>query len=179
MCALEVERPMGASVTAHFRLPKDVYDSLVLEAKTRGVSLNTLVNQIVTIHSSDDWLMEEMGMLKIMKESYRLLLEMVPDERLSEYGKAVVQSGPTASMMARKGSISPDAILDELRLRSRGGWYSLHETKGEGGKKVFTLMHDLGPRFSVILGTGYLTEFGLVGIHPKITSTSTSVTIEY
>jgi len=178
MTALDVERSMRASVAGHFRVWKDVYGSLEEEARTRKVSLNTLVNQVLSSHTRDDLLFEEEGFVKMTKNTVRLALSFIPDDKLTELGSLAAMSGADARMLARSNCITLDTVLDELRLFSRSGWYSLNEAK-RNGKEVISLIHDLGPRESVLIGAYAMNLFALVGVRPKITTTSSSVMIEY
>jgi hypothetical protein len=169
---------MRASVPGHFRVWKDVYDSLEDEAKTRGVSLNSLVSQVLSIHARDDRLLEQVGYVKMPKGAYRLVLSMMSDEKLIEFGAAVHGAGPDALILARSGAITLDSILADMHIRSRGGWFSVSEV-GRNGKRTITLMHDLGPRFSIVLGAGVTASCALIGVRPKITTTDSSVTAEF
>jgi len=178
MAALDVERSPKASVVGHFRVWKDVYASLENESRARRVSLNTLVNQVLSTHAGDDLLFEEEGFVKMTKNTLRVVLSLIPDDRLSEFGSLAAKNGPDARMLARSDCINKDTVLDELRLFSRSGWYSLNETK-KNGNEVISLIHDLGPRESIVLGAYAMGLFALAGVRPKITTTSTSVMIEY
>ncbi|MGA2664874.1 MAG: hypothetical protein ABSF83_08025 [Nitrososphaerales archaeon] len=93
-------------------------------------------------------------------------------------GRAFAMSGPDSLMPARKGEVSPDAILDSLRLYSKVGWYSMHEAK-RNGMECAAFIHGLGPKYSIILVASIKTLFAEVGLRPKITSTHSSVTVEY
>jgi hypothetical protein len=178
MRALDPEGSARTSVVGHFRVWKDVYDSLEDEARTRRVSLNTLVNQVLSTHTRDDLLWEEMGYVKLTKNAFRAFLSRIPDDELEELGLALSKDTPSAMMLARKGEVNLDAVLDYLRFRSRAGWFSLNESK-RSGRDTISFMHDFGPRESVLLRSYFTSLFGLVGVRPKITTTSTSVMIEF
>ena len=178
MTAVELEGSKPTSVVGHFRVWKDVYDSLEDEARTRRVSLNTLVNQVLATHTRDDLVWEEMGYLKLTKIAFRDILSHVPDDELEELGTSFAKETPSAMMLARRGVVDLDAILDYLRFRSRAGWFSLNETK-RNGRDTLCFMHDFGPRESVLLRSYFVSLFALVGVRPKVTTTSTSVMVEY
>jgi len=169
---------MKASVPGHFRVWKDVYDSLENEARTREISLNVLVNQVLSSHTRDDLLFEEEGFVKMTKNTVRIVLSLIPDDKLAEFGSLAAKSGADARMLARSDCITVDTVLDELRLFSRSGWYSLNEARKKG-KEVIALIHDFGPRESVVLGAFTSGLFALAGVRPKIRTTSSSVMIEY
>lgn|GEM_PF-6064016 len=170
------------TVSVHFRLWDDVYDSLQNEASSQKVNLNTLLNQVLSTHTRDDLLFEEEGFVKMTKNTLRAALSLIPDDKLSEFGRLAAKNGPDARMLARSDCITLDTVLDELRLSSRSGWYSLNEGK-RAGKEVISLIHNLGPttgpRQSAVLSAYVTGLFALVGVRPKITTTSTSVMIEY
>ena len=182
MTALEVEGSMRRSVSVHFRISTDMYDSLEEEARKKNVSLNTLLNGVISAHTRDDLLFEEGGFVKMTKNTLRVVLSLIPDDKLSEFGRLAAKNGPDAGMLARSDCITLDTVLDELRLFSRSGWYSLNEAK-RNGKKIISLIYDLGPttgpRQSVALGAYVTGLFALIGVRPKIRATSSSVMIEY
>jgi hypothetical protein len=178
MTAVDVEGLMRASVPGHFRVWKDVYDSLELEARTRKVSLNTLVNQVLSTHTRDDVLWEEMEYMKLTKIVFRAFLSRIPDDELAELGAALANDTPSTMMLARKGVVDLDAVLDYLRFGSRAGWFSINESK-RNGRTTLCFMHEFGPRYSVLLHSYFINLFGLIGIHPKVISPDSSVIIEY
>jgi len=177
MAAVRVESTR-LTVAGHLRVPKDVYDSLEAEARARGMSLNALVSQVLSTHTRDDRVLEQVGGAKMPREAFRLILSMVPDDKLSEYGSASATHVKNTMMIANSHGVDLRAVLDELRLASRCGWYSFHEAKKDG-KTVITLVHDFGPRYSVVCAASSTALFGLVGVRPKITTTDSSVMIEY
>jgi hypothetical protein len=178
MTALDFEGSMRTSVVGHFRIGKNVYDALEAEARARKISLNTLVNQVLYSHTLDDWVCEEVGFVKMPKDSFRAILAAIPDDKLRGLGAGAVKAGRDTLMLTRSGAITLDAILEDIRFLSRCGWCSLHEAK-VSGKTVITLAHEFGPRQSVLVAADVENSFGLVGIHPRITTTNSSVVIEF
>jgi hypothetical protein len=178
MTALRVSGSRKTSVVGHFRISKDVYESLEEEARKAGVSLNTVVNQVLTVHSHDDLIWQEIANVRLSKIAFRAFLSRIPDDELAELGSLLARDTPSAMMLARKGAINLDAVLDYLHFRSRSGWFSFHESKSNG-KDVLSFIHEFGARDSVLLSSYFTSLFGLIGIHPKVTSTNSSVMVEY
>jgi len=178
MAALEVDRYRRASVVGHFRVWEDVYDSLEAEAKTHKTSLNTLVNQVLSTHTRDDLLWEEMEYVKLTKIAFRAFLDRIPDDELAELGAVLANDTPSTMMLARKGVVDLDAVLDYLRFRSRAGWFSMNESK-RNGMTTLCFMHEFGPRESLLLRSYFMSLFGLIGIHPKVITSNSSVVVEY
>jgi hypothetical protein len=174
----ELQDPKKPGVPGHFRIWKDVYNSLEDEARAREVSLNTLVNQLLSTHTRNNSVYEKLGVVKMPKDTYRLALQLIPDDKLGEFGRELVKRYPTSLMLARKGAITIDAVLNELSDATKMGFFSLYEAERDG-MKVISLTHDLGPRYSVVLSAAVTALFELVSVRPRITITDSSVTVEY
>jgi hypothetical protein len=175
--ALDAEDTSRKSVSVHFRIWTDVYDSLENEARRRKVNLNTLVNQMLSTDTRDDLQLEEMGFLRMSRDVYRSYLSMIPDDKLKELGTLTASSEDTV-LLVRSGTIDLDAVLDELRLLSRLGWNSFQHTK-RNGKETISMVHDFGPRRSIVTAAFVTGLFALAGVHPKVTTTHSSVVVEY
>jgi len=178
MAAIDVRTSMKESVPGHFRIWKDVYESLEEEATKRKVSLNTLVNQVLSTHTRDDVLYEEVGFIKMTRDTLRVALSLIPDDKLCEFGALAANTGADARMLARDDTMNIDAVREELRFFSRSGWFSINEAK-KNGREVISLLHDFGPRGSLAFGPYVTGLFALVGVRPKVRATSSSVTIEF
>ena len=175
--ALDAGGSGRTSVSVHFRIWTDVYDSLEKEANKRKVNLNTLVNQMLSTDTRDDLQLEEMGFLRMSRDVYRTYLSLIPDDKLKELGALTAETEDTV-MLARSGTVTLDAVLDELRLLSRFGWNSFQQTK-RNGKETISLVHDFGPRRSIVTAAYVMGLFALAGVHPKVTTTHSSVMVEY
>ncbi|MGA2200298.1 MAG: hypothetical protein ABSG45_10205 [Nitrososphaerales archaeon] len=165
------------SISVHFRIWTDVYESLEDEATRRKVNMNTLVNQLLS-HDMHDYLpLQEMGFLKMSRDVYLACLSAIPDDKLNDVGIMSAKSEDTV-MLARSGVINLQAVLEELNLVSSFGWYSFQQGS-TNGKKTIDLVHSLGQRYSVVLGGFVKGMFALAGVHPKVTTTHSSVMVEY
>jgi hypothetical protein len=178
MSAIELERAARISVVGHFRVSKDVYDSLEEEAMRQRVSLNTLVNQVLGTHTRDDVLWQEMGFVKLTKTAFRAYLNSIPEGKLDDLGPVMAKETPSSIMLARKGAVNLESLLDFLRFRSRAGWFSMIESS-RNGSQVICFMHDFGTKESTILRSYFINLFGLVGIRPKIITSNSSVVVEF
>jgi len=177
MTTLEARASMRRSTSGHFRISESVYLGLEKEAAAKRVSLNTLVNQVLSTHLSDDLLTEEMRFMRMSRPVSISYLNMVPDEKLAELGRIDAKS-EDAVLLARSGAITLDAVLDELQLLSRFGWFSYRREK-INGEETINMAHDLGPRFSTVVGAYLAGVFALAGLHPKITTTSSSTMVRF
>ena len=177
MTTLEDRTSARRSTSGHFRIWESVYLGLEKEAATKRVSLNTLVNQVLSTHVSDDLLMEEMRFLRMSRPVYTSYLNMIPDEKLAELGRIDAKS-EDAVMLARSGAITLDAVLDELRLLSRSGWFSFRHTK-VNGENTISMTHDFGPKFAIVVAAYLAGVFAMASVHAKITTTSSSFMVRF
>ena len=116
----------------HLRVWTDVLESLEDEVKTHRVSPSTVVNQVLVAHTRDDWVLQELGYVKMPKETYSKMLQRQPEVSSEEFSKYVVSDTERTIMATVNGAVDIDAVLDGLRHLSRWGWFSIREaTRGE------------------------------------------------
>ena len=175
---LETEHARTKSIVGHFRVCEDVYDLLEGEATEHNISLGSLVSQVLSSHAYDDAVWKEVGSVKLTKPAFVNLIKMLPDEKLAEWGGSLVETGPDSMMLERKGRIAIDSVIDVLRLFSKAGWFSVHESRVDGHDAI-TFIHDLGPKYSIVLRASLMELFTRVGISPRIKLTDTSVMVQY
>ena len=161
----------------HFRLWDDVYDSLQMEARSQKVNLNTLLNQVLSTHTRDDLILQEEGFVKAPDSTVRATLKLIPDDKLSEWGRTAVEGDVGTRILARSGAINLESALEEIRFGARCGWFKFDERNEK--KRKISLVHEFGPRYSVFLGAAVTTSLAQLGLRPKITTTDSSVMIDY
>jgi hypothetical protein len=107
-----------------------------------------------------------------------VFFRFLPEDKLSTVGAEVVEHAMVPLMLARKGEITLDAVLDNIQQGAVLGWYSCYQSR-VNGKQVLSLTHDFGPKDSHVLAATVSKVFDLVGIRPKVTTTDSSVVVEY
>jgi hypothetical protein len=148
------------------------------EARKRNISLNTLVNQLFLSFANFDRYFQKFGMTKISKVSYRKTLKVIPDAEVVELAREVAQNSGKVVILARYGAVSLKGVLDWLKdLADYAHWFEYHEAHSPEGKRVITLTHDMGVKFSTFMVTYTKELFGLISMNPKLTSTEDSITI--
>jgi len=166
------------TVTRSFRISETAFVALEEEAKKRNISVNTLVNQLFLSFATFDRYFQKFGMLKISKVAYRKTLGAVSDEEVIELAREVARNSGKVVNLARYGTISLKGILDWLKdLSDYANWFQYNEVQSREGKRVITLTHDLGTKYSTFM-VAYAQElFGQIPLAPKLTSTEDSITI--
>ena len=166
------------TVTRSFRISQSAYKALEEDASGRRISLNTLVNQLLLAHANMGRFQDKLGAIRIARPSFVHLLNACSDEALIEVARSVVLDSPRAQMLAKYGTLSLSTVLDYMRtMIAYGGWGEYSEVENQG-KLVITQTHDLGRKGSVFISNVLESIFGMVNIHPKMSSSEHSITIE-
>lgn len=166
------------TVTRSFRINEGAFLALEEEARKHNISVNTLVNQLFLSFANFDRHFQKFGMAKISKVSYRKTLKSLPDPEVVELAKEVAQNSGKVVILTRYGTMSLKGVLDWLRdLADYGHWFEYNEVHSPEGRRVITLTHDLGAKFSTFMVTYSRELFGQISLDPKLSSTEDSVTI--
>jgi len=166
------------TVTRSFRINESAFSAIEEEAKKRNISVNSLVNQLFLSFANFDRYFQKFGMTKISKVSYRKTLRSVPDAEVTELAREVAQNSGKVVILARYGTMSLKGLQDWLKdLSDYANWFQYNEVDSPEGKRVITLTHDLGTKFSTFM-VAYAKElFGQIAMVPKLSSTEDSITI--
>jgi hypothetical protein len=178
MALIEENESAKASVPRHFRIQRDVYDSLEEEAKKLEVSLNWLVNRVLSNHTRDDWILDSMGLVKMPDEVFREFVSLIPEDKMRELGSRVASTILPSMMLEMDGTVNLGAVLNSLQLMSRGGAFVVHESHKNGRRRI-SLTHRNGPKLSAYYSGLVPTLFAQAGVTVKIKTTSDSITFEY
>jgi predicted DNA-binding ribbon-helix-helix protein len=167
------------TVTRSFRISEESFMALEEDAKHHNVSVNTLVDQLFDAHANYERFIGKMGMMRMAKLTFRRILDHTPPEEVATAAKQHARDQGKVAAIAKYGELNVTNILEGLTLMfTYGGWGEFHETRSSHGKRVITLMHDLGPNGSVYLHNFVKTIFEEIAFEPKISPTDQGVVIE-
>jgi hypothetical protein len=166
------------TVTRSFRISENAFLALDEEARKRNISLNTLVNQLFLSFANFDRYFQKFGMVKVSKVSYRKTLKAVPDNEVVELAREVAQNSGRVILLARNGTLSLKGVLEYLKnLADYAYFFEYNEALSPEGKRVITLTHSLGQKFSLFMIDYSKSLFEQIAMNPKLTSTEDSITI--
>ena len=166
------------TVTRSFRINEDAFLALEEEARKRNVSLNTLVNQLFLSFAHFDRSFQKFGMLKISKVAYRRTLAAVPDREIVETAREVAENSARVVILSRYGTLTLAGVLEYLKsLADYAYWFEYNEVTSPERKRVVTLTHTLGQKFSLFMAAYSKSLFEQITMNPKLTSTEDSITI--
>ena len=149
------------------------------DALRHNVSLNTLVDQSLDTHANYERFQEKMGMMRMARLTFRRILDVTPSDGVAHAARLHAKDQGKIAKISKYGELTVPNIVDGLFLMFKhGGWGEYHETRSSQGKRVITLIHDLGQNGSVYLLNFVKSMFEEVGFEPKITTTEQGIVIE-
>jgi hypothetical protein len=167
------------TVTRSFRISEDSLKAIEEDAHRHNVSLNTLVDQLFDSHANYERFIEKMGMMRMAKMTFRRVLEIAPKEAVAHAARLHAEDQGKVAAISKYGELNVTNILDGLlHMFAYGGWGEYHESETSQGKRVITLMHNLGENGSVYLLNFVESIFKEIDFEPKITATEQGVVIE-
>ena len=166
------------TVTRSFRVSESALHAIEDEARRHNLSANSFVNQLLLSYANYDRFMEKVHMIKMTTPGLRTLMEAGTNEKLAEAGRFAGRSIGKSFIMARKGALSVENSIEQLRaMGDYANYWEFNEVNREG-KKIITLIHDLGPKGSLFLSAVGEALFETAGVKPKSTMTDDSVIYE-
>ncbi len=163
-----------------FRIDEDIMSKLRIEAKNRGISLNTLVNQI--IKNFVDWYMFEpkIGMVPISKP---VVIELFRDLRKDEIIYIATKIGKNAIYdiaLFMRTKIDMDSFLQWLESRMLNSSMQISHTINDN-IHTYTLKHDICLNWSLyhkVIFELIFDEFFGKSVYIDISEGSFTITFE-
>lgn len=167
------------TIIRSFRISEESFNVLEEEAARHNVSVNTLVDQIIGVHTSYERFMEKFGMMRMARSTFRRLLEISPEDRVAEAAREHMKEMGKIAIIAKYGELNLTSVLGALSLMmTYGGWGDFHETESSHYRRVITLMHPMGQNGSIYLSSFVKALFEEINVEPRITITDQAVVIE-
>jgi hypothetical protein len=167
------------TVTRTFRISEESFNALEQDALRHNVSINTLVDQVLETYTTHERFMAKFGMMRMTKSTFRRVLEKISADEVAQAAEEHSKELGIPLVISRYGEFDMTTLLEALQLMmTYGGWGQYEETVSSQGKRVVTLMHDMGKNGSIYLLTFLKTWFHELGMEPKINTTDQSLMIE-
>ena len=166
------------TVTRSFRISEAAFNALQEDAKRQHISTNTLLNQILTNYANSDRFFARLGDFRIAKATYTHLLNAASDADLIEAARLSGRDTSESIILAKHGTLSLTTVIDYLRMVTEFGGYADYNEVDSQGKRVITLIHNLGRKGSVYFSSYVESLFGLIGRQPKITLSENAIAVE-
>lgn len=165
----------GVSATANqqkttegltLRFDKDILDKIREEAKDKQISLNTLINQIVTQHL--DWHAHaaKVGFLAVTRGTVLKMIDKIPEEDIASIGRFVAKKEAKDFIMMLRNEYSITSALEVLETWLKIVGYSYkHEIRGS--EHSYIIYHNMSTKWSIYLSELFRAvseDFGLTRI---------------
>jgi hypothetical protein len=148
------------------------------DARSRNISLNTLVSQLILAHTDWGRFIDKVGAIRSSKEAFRLLLNTSSDEAIIEAARVSGPDTPKSIIITKYGTLSRSTVLNYIRSAAMYGGFAEYTEVENEEKTVITLIHDLGRKGSLFLTNVLESVFGMVNVRYKMSSSEHSVIVE-
>ncbi len=145
-------RESNESIT--FRLKPDIIKGLRTEAENRGITLNTLITQILSHYLDWDMNAAKAGFIPVPRYLARLFLSYLSDEKVFEAGSSVAKNQYEDVLLIMRGSVSSDTLITQLKLWLREAGMPNTMTHSDG-TLTWVIHHDMGSRWSMFLAKSF------------------------
>jgi len=166
------------TVTRTIRINEAYDDVLKYESERHGVSVNTLVDQVLRRYAHSYRYFEGLSAVTISGKTLERLLSNVPEEKMSELGQTLGEERPKNLLLLRGLPLDYGSViwyLTEL-LGDTSNWYRATYHRREEND-ILHLSHGLGPGWSLFLEQYVLALFReVLGLAPATEVLGNSVT---
>jgi hypothetical protein len=167
------------TIIRSFRINEESFNVLEEETALLNVSVNTLVDQIIGVHTSYERFMKKFGMMRTARSTIRRLLEILPEDKVAQAARQHMKEMGKIAIIAKYGELNLTSLLSALFLMmTYGGWGEFLETELSQYRQVVTLTHPMGQNGSIYLSSFVKALFEEIDIEPRITTTDQAVVIE-
>lgn len=170
------------TVTRTIRINEAYDDALRYEAERQGVSVNTLVEQLLRRYTHIYRYFDNLNAITISGNTLGKFISNISNEKMSEIGQALGEERPKNVLLMRGLPLDYNSVIWYLTecLGGASSWYtSTYHQRGE--HDILHLSHILGEGWSFFLER-YVTAFikEVLGIIPEseIMSNSVAFTID-
>ncbi len=154
------------------------FEALREDAKRRGVSADTLLNQIVLSYANFDRHVGRLHMIKLARPTFKRVLDAASDDAIIKAGHEAGTDVPGFLIVAKDNPMTTQAALAHLKdLSEYANLFEYAETI-QGWKRTVTLGHELGKKGSLFLAHYAQAILEAAGNHPAFSVGDNSIVIE-
>ena len=137
--------------TSSFRLEKEVFEEFKKHAKKHGLTVNSLINKIMKEYVEFTALAPATQVIPYPSPVIVKLLKNSSEKQIREIAQGYVKEHFVENLLLLKNEVSVDAFLEVAQnwCTASGFPYSIRE---KNGITNFTVRHNNGNRFSILLG---------------------------
>jgi hypothetical protein len=162
------------------RVDVDTKNKLEIESEMKSMTLNTLVGQIITKHTSWDRFAEDIGFVFVTKPFLRAILSHVPEKEMTNIAVTVCRGAMKDATIYMYGEMTVDTFIKSLDAWLAASHIPFRHIKNNDEDK-YVIQHELGNVFSRYLVTvinAILNEFTFCIAKQDLTDQSISFVID-
>ena len=168
------------TVLKTIRITEELDEILHKDAEAKRMNVNTLISSILTKYAEWDRFSERFGIVSLRQDTMKSLMESVEDEKLAKLAKQIGGRIPKELILFLFKKITVETYLEYLARLCRYSGYGQYEVETDGRDYIITILHNMGSKWSMYLGTGI--EAGMkntIGSVPRLETTETSIVIRF
>jgi hypothetical protein len=168
------------SVLRSIRIREALQKTLERDAEVQGISVNALVNAILSRYADWDRFADKFGFITITKMGYATMFELIPDEQLDQMAERMGSQNSRDMTLFWFKRLGLDTFLAYLNLVARYARTFQYEVDRQGAEVTLLVQTDLGARHSRFL-LHFLSEaiHAVVGAVPRTQMGRNSVTFRF
>lgn len=159
-----------------FRIEEELDSLLQKDARSKGVSVNSLLSIILTKYAEWDRYVEKFSVITMKKESFKTMLSSIDNDKVTVLSKDLGDNVPNQFVLFWFKKNTLENYLKYLSLLCKHGGFGQLEIEQEGREYTITLIHELGEKWSIFLSNWmYSGMKSTIGIVPRIDVMQNSV----
>lgn len=170
---MQVARDSNESIT--FRIESRKLKTLREHAQENQISLNTLVNQILTGYIEWDMIAVKAGYATLQKNILRELFNAIDEETLKKIAVKTADASRDI-LLIMMGEVTLDAYFTLLKNRAKRSGFHIREYEEEGVRK-FVLQHEMGRHWSVFFKAHHEQMIYNAGYRARVDYTDNTIVI--
>lgn len=144
------------------RVSDQIRTALESESEINSISVNTLINQILSKYIQWDRFTKEIGVMFLTKATFRALLSDIDENQLKILASSTCRGAFRDASLFMKGELSINSLIEILDLWLAASNISFRHVK-TGNSEKYIIQHELGRKYSLYLGTAISAILSEVG----------------
>ena len=168
------------SVLRSIRIRNSLQKTLEQDAEVQGISVNALVNAILTRYAEWDRFADKFGFITITKFGYATMFEEIPDQKLDQFAERMGSQNARDMTLFWFKRLGLDPFLAYLSLVARYARTFQFEIDRQASEVTLLVQTDLGARHARFL-LHFLSGaiHSVVGAVPRTQTGRNSVTFRF
>ena len=139
------------TVLRSIRISQELDELLQKDAKNKRISVNALISTMMTKYAEWDRFADKFGYVTLTSETFKTILEITDEKKLSELAKVIGARLPKEVMLFWFKKTDIEAFLSYVDLYGKYSGLFQYELDKEGDRYTITAHHELGENWSTFL----------------------------